>query len=103
MLKGIICDGLMKLWWKAKNVKCEGNLKPFVYNKYAMELANYAVKNKCEVGNYVEHTILKLNDVDGVCFEVKKHCVSQKEEGPQYIRDDQVNERTWNINVSETN
>ncbi|KAK7388396.1 hypothetical protein VNO78_23212 [Psophocarpus tetragonolobus] len=46
-----------KLWWKPKECLFEGNLRPFETNVDAMELVNYAISNKCEVGIFVQHKV----------------------------------------------
>ncbi|KAJ1398796.1 hypothetical protein SESBI_30783 [Sesbania bispinosa] len=41
-------------WWKPKETSLEGGLRPFRDDVTALELANFAITNKCELDVYVE-------------------------------------------------
>lgn len=59
------CSGNLKLWWKSAKGSFEHGLKEIYMDKHALELANYAINNKCEVKIYVEHeeiTTLAMNE-----------------------------------------
>ncbi|KAK7380332.1 hypothetical protein VNO78_32840 [Psophocarpus tetragonolobus] len=55
------CD---KLWWKLNEWDFKGNLRPFEIDVDAMELANYAISNKCEIGIFVQHRVLTAGIIE---------------------------------------
>lgn len=69
LLKNLVYDGNMKFWWKSENKKFEGNLKHFMNDLDAMDLAKFALTNKCKAHIYVEHTMSSADIVEQLDYD----------------------------------